>query len=74
MEVDESIVAFAQAKQRQQQTNQRRKKFIVVVKIGNLNKWPYVHQVAVLFSLSDKTNHEPVWPEPVLSNITCFNI
>jgi hypothetical protein len=28
---------------------------------------PYVHQVAVLFSLADKTNHGAVWPEPLLS-------
>ena len=30
-----------------------------------------MHQVAVLFSLAEKTNHGPVWPEPLLSNSTC---
>ena len=30
------------------------------------------NQVAVLFSLADKTNHGRVWPEPLLSISTCY--
>ena len=60
MEVDESIAACAHAKQRRQQTNQRRQQIIVVVLWANLNRWPNVHQVAVLFSFADKTNKGPL--------------
>jgi hypothetical protein len=44
---------------------------IVVAQWGNLNRWTYLHQVAVLFSL---TNHGRVWPEPLLSISTCYFI
>ena len=72
MDVDQSIAACVHAKQRRQETNQRQQKIIVVVKWANLNRWPNVHQVAVLFSLADNTNHGPVWPEPLLSNSACL--
>ena len=55
-----ACAACAYAKQRRQQANQRRQKMLVVVQWANLNRWPNGHQVAVLFSLADKTNHRPV--------------
>ena len=47
---------------------------IVVAQWGNLNRWTYLHQVAVLFSLAERTNHGRVWPEPLLSISTCSSI
>ena len=51
---------------------QRRQQMIVVAQWGNLNRWTYLHQVAVLFSLAERTNHGQVWPEPLLSISTCL--
>jgi hypothetical protein len=47
---------------------------IVVAQWGNLNRWKYLHQVAVLFSLAERTNYGRVWPEPLLSISTCCHI
>jgi hypothetical protein len=51
-------------KQRRQQTVQRRQQMIVVAQWGNLNRWTYLHQVALLLSLAERTNHGR---EPLLS-------
>ena len=51
---------------------QRRQQMIVVAQWGNLNRWTYLHQVAVLFSLAERTNHGRVWPEPLLSISPCL--
>jgi hypothetical protein len=47
---------------------------IAVTQWGNLNGWTYLHKVAVLFSLAEKTNHGWVWPEPLLSISTCLYV
>ena len=48
--------------------NNQRRQQMMVVQWANLNRWPNLHHVEVLF----KTNHGPVWPEPLWGNITCL--
>jgi hypothetical protein len=57
---------------KRQQSEQRQQQMIVVAQWGNLNRWTYLHQVAKLFRLTERTNHGRVWLEPLLSISTCL--
>jgi hypothetical protein len=37
-----------------------------------MGKFKQVAKCAVMFSFAEKTNHGPLWPEPLLSNSMCL--